>query len=107
MGVPYIPPDKIAFYLLNTNHPTGQGKAKFFMSRGFRINDPGQLERALGRHPETAREIARVVTPDGQTKRVFECELDVPTGVPPCIRSVWIEESQGGRLRFVTAYPFA
>jgi len=106
MTRPYIPNHKIRLYLLSSDHPQGRDKARFFLQFGFSLNSIEALETSLKAHPLEAQLIKSEMTPDGQSKLIFECEINVPNGRRPCIRSVWIEEPDTNRLRLVTAYPF-
>ncbi len=106
MTRPYIPIHKIRLYLLNPDHPQGREKARFFLQFGFSLNNFEALEASLKAHPFEAKLITSEKTPDGQSKLIFECEINVPNGRRPCIRSVWIEEPDTTILRLVTANPF-
>ena len=106
MTHPYIPNAKIKSYLLNRDHPQGQGKARFFAGIGFSLEQSERLESALKEHTASAGLVSTSESYGGESKLVFQCEIKTPSGKKPCIRSVWIQELQTDRLRFVTAYPF-
>ena len=106
MTRPYIPVHKIQLYLLNPDHSQGRAKARFFTAFGFSLNDTAAMDASLKAHPIHAPLIRTEIRPDGQSKLVFECEIDVPNGRSPCIRSVWIKEGDTDLLKFMTAYPF-
>ncbi len=101
--MPFVHPDKVQKYILNSEHPQGAAKARFFLKIGFGVEKPMILEAALLRHSETARLIKQEPHVDG-TLLIYECALDAPTG-PQCIRTVWLAE-QEGQIRLITAYPF-
>lgn len=101
--MPFIHPDKILKYLLNSGHPQGAAKARFFFQTGFDAERPKVLEAALLKHPQTARLIKQQSHVDG-TLLIYECALEAPRG-PQCVRTVWLAE-QGGETRLITAYPF-
>lgn len=42
-----VPRDKIAFYRLNPEHRAGKGKARFFASHGFALEEWQNLAGAL------------------------------------------------------------
>ena len=48
-----VPEAKITLYLLNTQHPKGHSKAKFFMQFGFFVAQWKQLADALFDHAQT------------------------------------------------------
>lgn len=45
-----VPHEKIVLYLLDLAHPDGGSKAKFFIARGFCLDDPKALADALLDH---------------------------------------------------------
>ncbi len=105
-----IPDDKILKYLLNSNHPQGRSKAKFFINRGFAFQNPHQLREALLRQSLTATLVQTMPHPDGE-KLIYKCVVAAPDGTQPCLITVWIRSligSAGGHRpnqRLVTAYP--
>jgi hypothetical protein len=95
---------KITQYLLNTAHPTGAAKAKFYMSFGFSPAHSGELKSALLDHPQNNPVTSQMSNPSGQ-KFEIRCSLVTPDGRNPCIISVWIIEPPDPNPRFITAYP--
>lgn len=99
-----IPRRKITGYLLATAHPVGGPKAHFFLSRGFRLAAPEELEEVL-------RDLACRGQVDGTeasqwgTKYIVEGQVEAPDGAPLRLRTVWMESSRGAVPDFVTAYP--
>lgn len=99
-----VPKAKITEYLLNTAHPKGQGKAKFFTEFGFSVAQWEALAEALIAHAQT-----HAVTKQEQNRfgirYVIEGKFDTPSGRSPHLRSVWFVEASGHTPRLVTAYP--
>ena len=95
---------KITRYLLNTIHPTGAAKAKFFMSFGFSPPHWAELKSALLNHPQNNSVTSQSSNPFGQKFEV-SCSLVAPDGRNSCIISVWIIEPPDPNPRFITAYP--
>ena len=95
---------KITQYLLNTVHPSGATKAKFFMSLGFSLAHWAELKSALLKHPQNNPVTSQTSSPFGQKFEV-SCSLVAPDGRNPCIISVGIIEPPDRNPRFVTAYP--
>ena len=97
---------KIVEYLLNVAHPDNSGKARFFESLGFSIEDPERLMTAL-----------RVVAVDGEvvkTERSVHGEKFVVEGWLSAhteesrgrlVWTVWIVDAGRDAPRLVTAYP--
>lgn len=100
----HIQEDKITNYLLNEEHPTGKGKAKFFISFGFSPNSPYELSGVLSEHPKTAKLLGEEPT-DWGIRYTFACNIMTPKGSCVCIVSVWQVDNQTTTLRFITAYP--
>jgi hypothetical protein len=104
-AVPYIVhPDKITKYLLNAGHKSGAVKARFFLAKGFSLSDPQKLADSLKCHPIEAA--LKSVSGDPERKRLmYEWEITIPDGSRTCMRSVWIEASDGSYARLISAYP--
>jgi len=100
-----VHPAKVEKYLLNPRHKAGGGKAQFFMSKRFTPDDPAQLAEALRRHPVEATLKDEIPNLAGR-KLIYECHIETPDGSRTCIRTVWIEASDGSHTRLITAYPF-
>ncbi len=99
-----IPEEKVRDYLLSPDHPSGKYKARWFISKGYTPEFPAELE-------ETIVEIAEDGTVQNEIKTEFGVkyivigEVESPTGVAISLVTVWIEENESERIRFVTAYP--
>jgi filamentous hemagglutinin len=94
---------KLVDYLLNTRHPYGRAKARFFASLGYWAADPGALGRALA-------ELAQVLEVEETrslygVKYVGTAELKGANGRVAQLTMVWIVEPTDPRPRLVTAYP--
>lgn len=99
-----IPRAKIVDYLLSLSHPDGRGKATFFLSYGFNVEQWSLLADALRLHA-AENEVDKIeATPFG-TRYVVEGELHMADGRRPMVRSVWFIEQNEADPRFVTAYP--
>jgi hypothetical protein len=98
-----VPEAKIADYLLDSNHPVGGPKAKFFTSFGFSRSDRPGMAVALAEHPLRNAVEETIATNYGQ-KHVVRCSVATPDGRNPCIVTVWMKEGDAP-ARLVTAYP--
>jgi hypothetical protein len=97
---------KVVEYLLNEAHPDNGGKAKFFVSLGFSVEDPERLMKALrdvAGHGEVVRSQEFV---HGE-KYVVDGWLPVHTqdSGRRSVRTVWIIDRHTDAPRLVTAYP--
>ncbi|MEW6112677.1 MAG: DUF6883 domain-containing protein [Thermodesulfobacteriota bacterium] len=95
---------KILDYLMNLKHPEGSGKARFFLSLGFRPREWQVLAEALLR---VARDgsVTQVVESVHGSKYIVDGELYAPNGQTALLRTVWITETGTERPRLITAYP--
>jgi len=99
-----VPRAKIVHYLLNPEHRAGKGKARFFASHGFAVEDWQKLADALRQHA-SEHEITKEETVPLGVRFVVEGDMTMPDGAVAGVRAVWFIE-RGERLpRFVTAYP--
>ena len=94
---------KITQYLLNTVHPTGASKAKFFMTFGFSPVNWAVLKSALLNHAHSTPVTDQASNPFGQKFEV-SCSLVTLDGRNPCITLVWVIEPLDPNPRFITAY---
>lgn len=99
-----VPRAKIVLYLLNPEHRAGKGKARFFASHGFAVEDWQKLADALRQHAR-AQEIAKEETVSLGVRFVVEGDMTMPDGAVAAIRAVWFIERGERTPRFVTAYP--
>lgn len=100
-----IPVDKLTVYLLNPQHKRNNGKAKFFLGRGFTPADLNEIAKALFDHAFV--NWPGQVYPDPPWGNLFELvgEIRCPDGTTPRILSVWKIETGQSVASFVTAYP--
>lgn len=96
---------KIVGYLLNATHPDNSGKARFFESLGFSVEDPELLMTAFrtvadsGDVVETARSVHGVkFVVDGWLSRHTQESRGRR------VRTVWIVDAGRDAPRLVTAY---
>ena len=99
-----VPRGKIENYLLNSDHPLGSGKAKFFVHFGFHRENWENLAEALKNHAQLNPVAEAIEDADGITY-VVEGKLQTPSGREPQLRSVWLLETGELAPRFITAYP--
>ncbi len=99
-----VPRAKIVLYLLNPEHRAGKGKARFFASHGFNVDDWETLAKALRQHARE-HEIAKEETVPLGVRFVVEGDMTMLNGAVAGVRSVWFIERGERRPRFVTAYP--
>src|SRR5262245_3435324 len=97
---------KVTAYLLNSDHPVGAAKAKFFRSVGFSGAKVEEFVAALRRHA-AQNKIASVIPHDYGVKTVIDCYIPTPCGKPYCIRSVWNDHQDGAPPKLVTAHPLS
>ena len=95
---------KISGYLMNTAHPDGVSKARFFRSRGYREDDWETIADDLRRHGRE-NEVAGVAESPYGTRYVVEGPLQTPGGDSVLMITVWIIETGKDAPRLVTAYP--
>lgn len=99
-----IDPAKVTDYLLNSDHPMGGAKAKFFMSVGFSSTRVEEFASALREHA-AQNKIADVNPHPYGVKTVVDCFMTTPSGKPYCIRSVWNDYQDGASPKLITAHP--
>ena len=93
---------KIVDYLLS--HSNGQGKATFFLSFGFQLDEWAVLADALKQQAKNNTIVNDVDSAYG-TRYSVEGELQTPSGRRPRVRTVWILESGSQEPRLITAHP--
>src|SRR5438552_4701525 len=93
---------KITQYLLDSSHPVGAGKAKFFMARGFTQANWVDLKRALLDHP-LSRPSPPPLTQLGAASRAFEVKvISLANG-----RALWLVRPQSNKTsrRMIWFFP--
>ena len=96
--------EKIEAYLLAREHPEGGGKARFFLSRGYDADRPGELIETLRTIARSGHLVKTIPSRHGM-KYIVDGALRTPDGRPARIRTVWIVQHDSRRPRFVTAHP--
>jgi hypothetical protein len=96
--------NKVLGYLLNSTHPDGASKARFFLSFGFTPERWEILAEALLQHAATGSLIKITDTVFGPRFEITG-KLRTPWGELPQVCSVW--QVDRGKLapRLITAYP--
>ena len=95
--------EKIAEYLLNTEHLDNGGKALFFISLGFTRAEWFTLANALMKVAHET-EIAISMESSHGIKYIVDGRMSTPSGKSPTVRTVWIVDKGNERPRLVTAY---
>ena len=98
-----IPTSKLTHYLLDLKG-RDPSKPKFFLGRGFRLENWPELADALARHawdnwPGTTKPVSYGI------KHVVTGGLECPDGSTPDVLAVWMIEAGTIVASFVTAYP--
>jgi hypothetical protein len=99
-----IAQEKLTDYLLSAEHPRGSSKAKFFLRRGFSVEQSKQFAEALKSHAQT-HEIAEQHPSEFGIRYVVEGDLDTPSGTNTYVRTIWYIAYGEVLPRLVTAYP--
>lgn len=84
--------DKITNYLLSTSHPVGKHKAVFFVSIGFKNNQPEILQEALRLIPEKYVVKETASTQFGE-KFIIDGNIVAPNHRSYLLRTIWIIEN--------------
>lgn len=101
-----IAPDKLTGYLLNVDHVEGGSKARWFLARGFDIEEPEVLAMYLARHAFENWPSEVVDAPSHGVKHKIVAPLACPNGTAPNVLAIWLFEPGETSARFVTARPF-
>jgi hypothetical protein len=96
--------EKAVDYLLNSLHPEGASKAKFFQSLGFDIIKWRLLADELKNLAIDSSVVSYLESVHGQ-KYIIEGAIETPCGRRPSVRTVWIVDLGETIPRLVTAYP--
>lgn len=98
-----VPRRKVTEYLLAHRHPEGRSKARYFESRGFRLEAPEQLEKAL-RRIATDGEVVSTEASAWGMKYITVGQVSAADGLPMRLEVVWIIVGSGAPT-LVTAHP--
>ena len=96
--------EKVLNHLLNTAHPYGASKARFFSRFGFQAQRWEELADALRHHGHT-HEVKRTQETGFGPRYQVEGRLSAPDGRFPHVRSVWQLDRGEVAPRLITAYP--
>jgi hypothetical protein len=95
---------KLVDYLLNSAHPDNGGKAAFFMTLGFSIENWLELAAAF-RQLAKETEVVEALESSYGTKYVLDGWLQGRDNKQATVRSIWIVDRGTNFPRLVTAYP--
>lgn len=95
---------KIVDYMLNSAHPNGWSKARFFGEFGFRVEDWETRAQALREHGRQ-NEVTRTTETGFRPRYEVEGEIRAPDGSRPRVRTVWQFDRGQIAPRLITAYP--
>lgn len=99
-----ISESKIRGYLLSLSHPVGQSKARFFLGRGFSVENWQLLADALGEIAASNEVTGTEPSPFGM-RYIVDGRLRTPDGRNPLVRTVWFIDAGSETPHFVTAFP--
>lgn len=99
-----VAPAKISDYLLASDHPTGQYKAEWLSTLGFRPIDASTLSTAILNHA-AEHEVAHTTTSAFGTTYVVDGAMETPAGARPRVRSIWFLGHNDDSPALVTLYP--
>jgi hypothetical protein len=100
----FVADEKVRDYLLNPQHPDNGGKAGFFTSFGFSLQDWPKLADALRKHAVT--HVVTRTRPDPYGMRYeIRGRLESPDRSNPNVWSIWVIDPSNSNPRLVTAYP--
>ncbi len=98
-----VDPDRLARYVLNPNHPTGQNKARVFMRvLGYGSADASILADQIRQAVAMAEAVVGLTDAYG-TRYTVDVRIKGPTG-QATIRTGWIIETASTVPRLVTAF---
>jgi hypothetical protein len=95
---------KIKGYLLNLKHPKGGSKARFFLNRGFNLDDWESFHDALVVQGKSNPVVSTSEDEFG-ARYVVDCNCPTPDKLNPCIRTVWEVREDETKPRLITAHP--
>jgi hypothetical protein len=96
--------EKIVGYLLDSTHPYGASKARFFRAFGFRAEDWETLTQALREHG-CEHDVVRTTETGFGARYEVEGEIRAPDGRRPRVKTVWQFDRGQIAPRLITAYP--
>lgn len=99
-----ISESKIRDYLLSRSHPVGQSKARFFLGRGFTVENWRLLADAISDIAAVNEVTGTEPSPFGM-RYIIDARLRTPDGRNPLVRTVWFIDAGQETPHFVTAFP--
>ena len=84
--------EKITEYLLSTTHPSGRGKARFFLSFGFRTDSWEELAESLILQA-SFNDVAEVEDTEYGLRYNVDGTIEARDGRSPLVRTVWQYDS--------------
>lgn len=99
-----VPNEKITKYLLDEYHPQNKGKAKFYTSIGYSLEQPNILADGIKQVAINGIVAEIEATPRGN-KYIVEGLLNAPNQRNYKITTVWMIQTGQIEPKLVTAYP--
>jgi hypothetical protein len=101
----FVEETKINAYLLNVDHAQGASKAKFFRAHGARPEQWTLFRSVLLAHARNNSVNGLRTSPRGIKLYQVDCQVEMPDGSRPCIRTVWEVRADQPCPRLITAHP--
>jgi hypothetical protein len=95
---------KVEDYLLDPAHPDGWGKARFFSSVGFQLQDWQVLASALRKVALESTVCESTESRHGR-EYVLDGTIATPSGRSVVVRTIWVISAGAEAPRLVSAYP--
>ena len=99
-----VPERKLTHYLLDSTHPAGGSKAKFFLRFWFKRSEWKSLAEKLMQHAQE-NDAAEIEATEYGIRYVVDGILIAPDGTNLNIRSAWFIRNHDLMPVFVTAHP--
>lgn len=102
----FVEERKIRRYLLDPEHVEGRSKARFFLGRGASATQWAAFGDALVEHGRSNPVTAVRQHPNQPVSlHQVDCQVRMPDGSNPCIRTVWEIRDNQPCPRLITAHP--
>lgn len=95
---------QLSSYLLNSDHPHGNHKARFLCRFGFTSKNLQEAAHAFLEHGRT-HEVSGVVQTGFGPRYSVDGRLKTPDGRNPLVRTIWQMDTGEVAPRMITAYP--
>ena len=102
-GQAIVAEEKLTHYLLDLSSKAGWGKAKFFLARGFTLENWYAFREALLRHASEHEVSIREDRDDGAIYKL-DGEMRMPNGRSDHVHSVWMIDQGKHQPRLISAY---